>query len=240
MTNKQVAVLSEADKALYAGGAADEGLEDVYLPTAFLGQPQNELVIDGKFAQGGVYNSLTDETIIAAGANRNFIPLLKWTEYAFNPSAAQKKEGMRFWLTRNAADIVSVPNADGEMVEVTAAASVAWGDAGEKPMADKVLVFLVVFAGDETPVIVKFKRTNFTAGKKLNTLLRMKADPRYFLNTFDMSLVKNKGDQGTWYNYVIAPAGLTAEADVEKLAGVFKNYAGLRDGTLKAATGEEI
>lgn len=159
--------------------------EDLILPRIhiFQGLPQESKQYGKGFSQGDLVNTLTGEKLDA----RKFTPIFGYKEWICwkEPRGA----GIEY-RSRNKSE---VPAAD-----------LQW-DGETPPRAQAYLNWVVVFEGQDTPVVMSFTKTGINAGKTINTLetMRGKKGPGFY----SIEMREKSNDKGAWVSPQIRPAG---------------------------------
>lgn len=193
---------------------------DLIIPVAklFQGTPtEQEAYPNAKMGQ--IVNSLTQEVLPST-----FVPVYKWTEVAkFN---ARNKE------------INGKPNPDfdpafepGALIAKATSSSdplwkeSEWGPNGEKPRADKSMCFMCYFSGVPMPLLLRFSRTSYKAGKKLLSLAQFSGvnmfDRRYKLTT-----KKEQSENNIYHVFHVEPDGLSTTDEREVAMGWYQSLRG--------------
>jgi hypothetical protein len=154
-------------------------------------------------AKGGqLLNSLTQEVLAS-----DFIPCFKWTEYSkFNGRNAEDPEyreelgepGALVWRT-------TTPTAE-------QAAECEFGPNGEKPKANRSLCFFVYVIGQQMPLVLRFSKTSFTAGKKLLSLAQFSGG-NMFDRKYKLTTKKEQKDKNIYYVMQIALVGKATDEE---------------------------
>lgn len=80
------------------------------------------------------------------------------------------------------------------------------------PICTKYINFFGFFAGEYSPIILSFAKTNYAEGKKLFSLAKVTMQNMWnFGYALDSKLMAKGNNE--WYNIVVSPSGATSEQD---------------------------
>ena len=193
---------------------------DLIIPIAKLFQGNPTEADKYPEARGGqVINSLTQDLL-----EGSFVPIFKRTEVVkfngkkvgdddFDPAY---KPGALIWKT-------SDPNDPkwkcGD-----------WGENGEKPTAMRCMNFLCLFEGQPMPLLLRFSRTSYRAGKTLLSLAQFSGG-NMFDRKYKLGSKKEDSDGNIYYIFTVQPIG---ESSDEQRAQADLLYDSLCKSELKA------
>lgn len=177
---------------------------DLYLPRVKLAQAMSPEVTERRLDAGDIFNSLTGEVV-----GEEFVPILFYKEYIkFNP---RKKDepgfnpalppGELIWKTKDKNDPRVI-------------AECGFGENGENPTAQAVLNFLCYFPGEDTPIVLGFSKTSFSAGKKLLSLGHL-SGKKPFERKYLLDSKTKTNEQGTFYVFDVKPAGAASPEEAQ-------------------------
>jgi hypothetical protein len=193
---------------------------DLIIPAAklFQGTPtEQEQYPNAKMGQ--IVNSLTHDVLPS-----QFIPVFKWTEVVKFNKRNEQDEGFDSAYEPGALIWKATSPADPRWVESE------WGKDGEKPTADKIMSFLCYFVGVDMPLILRFSRTSYKAGKKLLSLAQFSGG-NMFDRRYKLGVKKEQSDKNIYHVFTVEPDGLSTADEIKKC----KNwYEDLRGKALKA------
>lgn len=91
------------------------------------------------------------------------------------------------------------------------------------PKCTKYINFFGFFAGEKTPIILSFAKTNYNEGKKLYSLAKITMQNMWnYGYALNEKLMAKNGNE--WYIIAVTPSGATDEADREFALGLYKSF----------------
>ena len=162
--------------------------------------PQNVMVVE--MVRDGKGRPLDDDV-----TSFSFVPLFFYPEWVtWNPLELKGKESSIRYRTTDPSDPVVKKAQTKELREEL----IPDGN-GMKMKHCEHLNFVILIQGDtehsETPCILSFSRSAWTAGSKFCSLLSMRKAPIYGC-VFDAVVISKKNDLGDWYGLdIVNPAG---------------------------------
>ena len=196
-------IVTKGNTEVGAVGAVRMGFEepteqrDLIIPTVKLFQGNATEAETYPDAKGGqLLNSLTQEVLTG-----EFVPCFKWTEWArFNPRKSTDEgfdpsfeAGALIWKTMT-------PTAE-QMAQCE------FGANGEKPLGIRSLCFMVYAVGQQMPLVVRFSKTSFGAGKKLLSLAQFSGG-NIFDRKYRLTTKKEQKDGSSYYVMQVALVGI--------------------------------
>lgn len=168
-------------------------------------------------AKGGqLINSLTQEVL-----SEEFIPCFKWTEWSkFNGNGeddpnydpALGEPGALLWRTL-------APTAE-------QAAECEFGPNGEKPKASRSMCFLVYVIGQQMPLVLRFAKTSFSAGKKLISLAQFSGG-NMFDRKYKLTTKKEQNEsKKIYYVLQVALVGIASEEERKVAKQWYQDFKG--------------
>jgi hypothetical protein len=208
----EVAVQEEKSQVAVKEEQFDDGLLDndsdiIKLPRVEIMQPISEAVVSGDAKQGTICNSITKEVI----AEPVFTPL--FVRQNFISWRPRTEGGGMIYKTDD-------PN-DERVVE-----DIKWGPGGEKPRCTRYLNFLVLFKGEDLPIILSFHDTGYQEGRNLYTMMKTEKlkGRRTFDVSYSLSTKLTKNDSGSFFVPHVKREGPTNEETRNTAAGMFKEF----------------
>ncbi len=206
-----------------AWGAENVDASDVVIPKLLLMQGQSEFVAEGKARLGDIVRSTTGEVLGNAKEGVQVIPLM-----TFKTWTILEKVGGRFEF--RSVEPITADNCN---------APLEWVVEGAPWRRDRCLNFYVLLPSDIKreaaalenlnktgafpdpkdallPCVLSFRRTSYSAGKTLSThfLQAQSFNRPPAVSTFMLTSKMEKNDQGTFYVFEIANAGMTSPEDL--------------------------
>ncbi len=183
--------------------------EDLIIPRAVLFQGNPTQADKFPEARGGqILNSLTTEVL-----SETFVPVfvdIEWIKFnkrkpeeeGFDPAF---EPGAIIWRTKNAGDPLLLAEAE------------QW--------RFKTMTFLCKFDGSDMPVLVTFRSTSFTAGKKLLSLAQF-CGGNMFSRKYKLFSKKETKDGDIYYILQVSPAGVASAEDQAVCRGWYQSFRG--------------
>lgn len=176
--------------------------QDILIPKLLAMQGLSDYVTEEKAQMGDIVNSVTGEVLAGKGVPINFVPLTR-----FKTWARYEQDGAKLKYVGTEPD--TGQNYKWEEV----------GSDGKKYRNDQVLNFYILLEGDlqkpfALPYLLTFKRTSYTAGKKLNTQYEMSLAGGYppFVQSYKLQTAKEQNDHGTFYVWDVRPGAATDQS----------------------------
>jgi hypothetical protein len=210
-TNQVAVPTFMQDMSLY--GATDS--TDILIPKLLAMQGLSKYVAAEKAQMGDIVNSVTGEVLGGKKEAINFIPLKVF------------KTWVRYKYEKNSPMYIGTEEAKGQTYQ--------WEEeiGGVKFRNDQVLNFYVMLEKDLTkpfalPYVLAFRRTSYTAGKKLNTQFEVSKASGIppFMQTYALTTTKQQNDQGTFYTFDITPGKPTDAKFIPSIEKTFKLLVG--------------
>lgn len=201
---------------------------DVVIPKILLMQGLSELVADGVAKMGDYVRSTTGEKLGDANATLDVIPLTFKNTWIISEKIGDKyefrgiqernaknendpwefKENGTNWKRTKSIDLYALLPADiaAEAVEIE-----KFKKTGEMPDLNKTLL----------PVVISFRSTSYSAGKRVVTHFTQAAGMAKFGVkaygfTLKLSCVKDKNDKGTYFVWEVKPGSKLAPESLER------------------------
>ena len=105
------------------------------------------------------------------------------------------------------------------------AAECEFGPNGEKPTAVRSMCFLAYFVGQPMPLVLRFSKTSFTAGKKLLSLAQFSGGSM-FDRKYKLTTKKETKDKNIYYVMQVALVGKASEEEREIAAAWYQDFKG--------------
>ena len=205
------------------GHEEDDDIGDMEMPRAKLIQFTSDEAqtsdLDKKRDPGVMINSLTGEIL-----GEFFIPIFKFTNFQqWNP---RKKDDPNFDIAFDPGALIfsTSDRRDPRVVH-----GINFGANGEVPRVTKNMNFFCYFTGQLYPVVLTFKKTSFSAGKKLNTLTKISGGDM-FSAKYKLAVTTREGAAGKFFAMDVSPAGKSSE---EEFVVAEKWFDSFSDKTLK-------
>lgn len=213
------------------GAWGSEGIskEDILIPKILLMQAMSQLVTEKEIAEpGDIIVSTTEEVV---GGKENpliFVPLMSFKTWTISELVGAKYEFRD-----------TIP-----MTPKNAADPLEFEENGVKYRRDKGLNFYVLLKKDleaaakgegaVMPALLAFRRTSFTAGKKLASGIQMSSMMKKSAasSAYALSSTKRKTDDHTYYVYDVAPSK-DSKVSIEELAVAKQWYDTLMSSQVK-------
>jgi hypothetical protein len=205
-----------------AWGAEGVDNTDILIPKLLLMQGLSTLVAEGKAAVGDIVNSVTGQVLGNRTKGVDVIPFFSTKSWVYSEKRGEKYEFVRM-------EPYTAANADRALEGI--------GAEGVSHRYDRALNFYALVAAEATnldalPILLSFRRTSYTAGKKIATFFKqcemLKLPPASKVLTLTSSSQKN--DLGTFSVFeVVSGRGTTKE----EVAGAYRWYTAIKKGMHK-------
>jgi hypothetical protein len=201
-----IAPRTQTSLAPRSGGSRLDGADsgDLILPRVhvYQGLPTEAKLYGRGFNPGDMINTLTGEKIEAT----KFVPIMG------------HKQWIKWKEPRGAGIEYSHRNRDEVPVE-----DLQWAD-GQPPVAQEYINWVVLFEGQDVPMMFPFTKTALVAGRTINTLegLRKNKGPGLYVIEFQ----EKSNDKGTWVAPRIRPAGDPSDEMRETVGMLFESLSG--------------
>ena len=176
--------------------------EDYLLPRLELLQALSPTVQEEKGKAGELVNSITKRKV-----NTTFIPVR--LEKTFIRWIPRSEGGGIEYRTNNPLDP--------RVIEDT-----KWKD-GDKPLCTAYLNFLCLAEGEDTPIVVSFANTSYTAGRKLLTMARMRGGD-LFSRKYKVSSVKKTNNLGTFFVLNVEEVGPVTSDEFARAESLYNAF----------------
>lgn len=216
LTVKDSAMLSTQSEVPL--GFEDEEAGDMIIPRIKVIQTLSPERKDKKATEGDIINSLTLEKC----NGKVFIPVFRYNNNID-------------WIDRSEGGGMRCIARDGKVGETQDGTKILCAQCrkcefdnskqGKEafPKCTKYINFFGFFAGERTPIILSFAKTNYSEGKKLYSLAKVTMQNMWnFGYTLNEKLMAKNGNE--WYNIITSPAGPSSEEDREFAMGLYNSF----------------
>jgi hypothetical protein len=225
VSKNEVVGVSDNEVALVGDGSwGSEGVDstDILIPKLLLMQGQSTFVAEGRASVGEIVNSVTGEILGGKTKGVDVVPFFSTKSWIYMEKRGEKYEYVR-------AEPYTAANADRAIDGIS--------PDGTAFRYDRSLNFYALVAAEATnadalPILLSFRRTSYTAGKKIATFFKqcemLKLPPASRVLTLTSSSQKN--DLGTFAVFEVASGRATTSAEV---SGAFRWYSAIKKGMHK-------
>lgn len=197
---EQNTALSQSTQATWGNENVDKS--DIMLGKILLMQGLSEAVMDGKAKFGDMLDSLEGKVLGDKNSPIEIIPILTNKTWVVSKKHVQEIKGKRVLGSKFEYEGIIPMTAENQHLEMEETL-----EDGSIIRRDRSLNFYVLLANDVQglPYIVSFRRTSYTAGKKLIThfakMQMLKQPPA--AKTLKLTCVEDSNDLGTYYKFNI-------------------------------------
>lgn len=212
---EETRLMTQSERPL---GFEDEDPGDVIIPRIKVVQTLSPERKDKLCEEGDIINSLTKEKV----NGKIFVPVFK-----FNNNIEWRDRASGGGILCQARDGKSGQDSTGKVIICASCKRCEFDNTKQgkeaAPKCTKYINFFGFFAGEHTPIILSFARTNYAEGKKLYSLAKVTMQNMWNHGyTISEKLVSKNNNE--WYNIFVAGNGATKEADREFAAGLYKIF----------------
>ena len=199
-------------------GFEDEEAGDMIVPRIKVIQTLSPERKDKLAEEGDIINSLTKEKL----NGKVFIPVFK-----FNNNIDWKDRSDGGGINCIARDGRLGEKSDGTKIMCASCKRCEFDNTKQGkeavPKCTKYINFFGFFAGERSPIILSFAKTNYNEGKKLYSLAKVTMQNMWNYGYTLSEKLMAKGNN-EWYNIVVAPNGASSEEDRQFGYMLYKSY----------------
>lgn len=199
-------------------GFEDEDAGDMIIPRIKVVQTLSPERKDKKAEEGDIINSLTLEKC----NGKVFIPVFRYNN---NIDWIDRSEGGGMRCIARDAKVGETQDGTRMLCAQCRKCEFDNSKQGKEafPTCTKYINFFGFFAGERTPIILSFAKTNYSEGKKLYSLAKVTMQNMWnFGYKLDEKIMAKNGNE--WYIIVASPAGPTSDEDREFAMGLYTSF----------------
>lgn len=199
-------------------GFEDEEAGDMIIPRIKVVQTLSPERKDKKAEEGDIINSLTLEKC----NGKVFIPVFRYNN---NIDWIDRSEGGGMRCIARDAKVGETQDGTRMLCAQCRKCEFDNSKQGKEafPTCTKYINFFGFFAGERTPIILSFAKTNYSEGKKLYSLAKVTMQNMWnFGYKLDEKIMAKNNNE--WYIIVASPAGPTSDEDREFAMGLYTSF----------------
>jgi len=216
-------LVKQANQHLAAQNTKPRGLEnstdrsDLIIPRAKKIEAMSPEMSDPELLKAGIHPGVIINSITKEILPEKFIPISYFKQWIrFNAN----KEGDRGWVSGYGPRDIVYNTQDKNDIRLSTDA--VW-DGDLPPVTTTFLCFLVLFEGQDIPVVLSFGGTNFKTGKTLLSLATFKGGD-LFSNKYKLTTKKKTNEMGSWYVFDVAYAGKAEGDEYQKAEMLYTSF----------------